>query len=372
MSRMSCPAGPAPGSTTRLPGPGQPPISPRCGIGSPCRAPPSAPPAASSRGCARMPPTRPRRLLCSAGRMRRLHARSTSWSRQARRNECLRGVVLAARYRCSARLRTFASSRSKPGKSGDCAPSESARSGSGFSRIGSRTRSIWTGVAWLCITTSMVLLPGGCGLILKDHSKVRPWFHFRQTESACEGEDGLLGGREIGLAAGERFDLGEWAQALGRVEGNFQLVLVERQVEALASLADCGDRAESEVLEQCEQLAELVGACRHGDLDLLAGLGWPGPARSFVGDPILPSEPADAKGLTGLGEVARRVVQVNVFVVDRLASDGPHLYQTLNQMVVIDRPILHLHFKAHGCSLNRRLPDVNVVTLAARCRCGFP
>ena len=105
----------------------------------------------------------------------------------------------------------------------------------------------------------MVLLPGGCGLVLKDHSKVGPWFHFRQTERAGEGEDGLLGGREIGLAAGERFDLGERAQALGRVEGNFQLVLVERQVEALASLADCGDRAESEVLEQREQPAELVG-----------------------------------------------------------------------------------------------------------------
>ncbi len=84
----------------------------------------------------------------------------------------------------------------------------------------------------------MVLSPGGCGLVLKDHSKVRPWFHFRQTERAGEGEDGLLGGREIGLAAGECFDLGEWAQALGRVEGNLQLVVLERQMEA--SRVACG------------------------------------------------------------------------------------------------------------------------------------
>src|SRR5208337_4790386 len=74
--------------------------------------------------------------------------------------------------------------------------------------------------------------------------------------------------------------------------------------------------------------------------DLLAGLGWPGPARSFVSDPIFLSQPADAKSLTGLGEVAHRVAQVSV--------------------VVVDRPIFHLHFKAHGCSLKRCLPCVNL------------
>ena len=58
---------------------GQPPISPRSGIRSPGPAPPSAPPAASSRGCASMP-LAPRPLLpCIAGHMSRLHARTTSW-----------------------------------------------------------------------------------------------------------------------------------------------------------------------------------------------------------------------------------------------------------------------------------------------------
>ena len=37
----------------------------------------------------------------------------------------------------------------------------------------------------------------------------------------------------------------------------------------------------------------------------------------------------------------------------------------LEQVVVVDRPVLDLDFKAHGCSLNRRLPVVNGVTLAA-------
>ena len=61
---------------------GQPPSRRAEASRRPARRAPSAPPAASSRGCASMPPTRPRRLLCSAGHMNRLHARTTSWSCQ--------------------------------------------------------------------------------------------------------------------------------------------------------------------------------------------------------------------------------------------------------------------------------------------------
>ena len=109
---------------------GRPPISPPCGIASPGPALLSAPPAASSVGCASTPPALRPRLPCFAGPMGRLHSKRTSLSCQTRWIETP-WVVPAAHHRCSARLRTFASSRSKPGKSSDCAPSESAWSGSG-------------------------------------------------------------------------------------------------------------------------------------------------------------------------------------------------------------------------------------------------
>ena len=170
-----------------------------------------------------------------------------------------------------------------------------------ISRIASRTRSIWTGVAWLCITTSMVLLPGVCGLVLKDHSKVGPWFDFRQTErparvrtACCAAGDRprcrrALRFRRTGL--GPRPYRGHSARA------------VERQVKLsrrLRTVATGGIRG----LEQREQPAELVVAWCPGSRSPRGS--WS--ARSgvaLVGDPVFIAQSTDAKRLVRLGEMPR-------------------------------------------------------------------
>ena len=85
------------------------------------------------------------------------------------------------------------------------------------------------------------------------------WVRLQSNPATGEGQNGLLGGREIGLAAGDRFDLGKRSQAFGCIEHDLQLVFVERQVVAFASLADRGDRAETKVFQQPEQPAKLIG-----------------------------------------------------------------------------------------------------------------
>ena len=84
-------------------------------------------------------------------------------------------------------------------------------------------------------------------------------------------------------------------QALGRVEGHFQPVPLERQVERLATLADRGDGPEPEVLEQPAHLLEPLGPLRERDLQLLSGLGRAAQLRPLVGQPVVLADPTDAE-----------------------------------------------------------------------------
>ena len=84
----------------------------------------------------------------------------------------------------------------------------------------------------------------------ESHAEVRPGLDVRQAELGGQREHGGLGGGEVGLGLGQSLDLGEIAEILGLVERDFDRVPCSTHQKGRSCLANRGDGAEPEQLEQ--------------------------------------------------------------------------------------------------------------------------
>src|SRR5262249_23574319 len=119
------------------------------------------------------------------------------------------------------------------------------------------------------------------------------------------------------------------------------------EVERPARLADLGHGAEAEGLEQVGQPVRGLGPVGEPELDLLARLGRPPPLGTLVGDPVLLPLAPDAQGLIRPGEIAGRVREVAVDLLERSPGRGAPLVQAPGQRLVVRHAELDLDLEAH-------------------------
>ena len=131
--------------------------------------------------------------------------------------------------------------------------------------------------------------------------------------------------------------------------------------EGHPDLPDRSDRPEAEPIEEPAHRVERRLALGEWQLDLLAGLGRAAELRTLVGDPVRRALAAEPERLVGRAEVAGRMGEVGVLLLDRLAAAGAELVEPAGEVVVIGPAELHLDFVAvHAGELSDGRPPRSI------------